>query len=470
MTLERTVAGHRVLRLLARGQRSEVWLAAGEIALKVLSNPVSAGRPGLEAEALHRARGEHVVELLDVSLGAEGAVLVFPRLPRGSLADLLVRRTALDPGEAVTVLAPIAACVARMHAAGVAHRALSPGCVLFRRDGAPVVTGFGQAELFEPGLPEVKLERVAGVVADRLALLELADSVLTRTSGTRAKVAARLRQQLRETPPDQLTARLATELFELATARPVRFDVEPDADAEEGGAGGRRVVPVGEPGDDGPATSPGPGEDAVARSVLTGLADRILSSGPGSMLRQAVGERWAAWSAARRRAVVAAGAAGLALVFAISVVPGPAAPGVIDASTADTPAEETADLEGTGEFGPIAGDESAIAGDDPIAAVRELIARRDRCFRELSMLCLEGVGEAGSSALAADRAALRVLLDGGVAPLPPSLSSLLLVERLGDSALVEFGPESDPASVLLLKGEAGWRIRDYLAAAGDGGG
>ncbi len=225
MALERTVAGHRVLRLLARGERSQVWLAAGDVVLKVLSTPVPVGQPGLEAEALHRARGEHVVELLDVSLGAEGAVLVFPRLPRGSLADLLVRRPALDAGEAVTVLAPIAACLARLHAAGVAHAALTPGCLLFRRDGAPVLTGFGGAELFEPGLPEVELERIAGVAADRVALLGLADAVLARTAGARSKVAARLREELRVTLPDQLAARLEAELFELAAARPVRFDV-----------------------------------------------------------------------------------------------------------------------------------------------------------------------------------------------------------------------------------------------------
>ena len=88
------MAGHRVLRLLAQGARSQVWLAAGDLVLKALTPPVPAGSPGREAEALHRARGDHVVELLDVSLGAGGAVLVFPRLGRGSLAEVL---SAADP-------------------------------------------------------------------------------------------------------------------------------------------------------------------------------------------------------------------------------------------------------------------------------------------------------------------------------------------------------------------------------------
>jgi hypothetical protein len=39
-----------------------------------------------------------------------------------------------------------------------------------------------------------------------------------------------------------------------------------------------------------------------------------------------------------------------------------------------------------------------------------------------------------------------------------------LVERLGDSALVGLGngPETTPASTLVMRGEAGWRIRAYL--------
>jgi len=44
-------------------------------------------------------------------------------------------------------------------------------------------------------------------------------------------------------------------------------------------------------------------------------------------------------------------------------------------------------------------------------------------------------------------------------PNPPAVE---LVQRLGDSALVFLGPGTEPASLLLVKGEAGWRIRDYL--------
>lgn len=447
--MERTVAGHRVLRLLARGERSRVWLAANDLVLKELTAPVPVGQPGREGEALHRAQGEHVVELLDISIGARGAVLVFPRLPRGSLADLLRQRQFLDAGEAVTVLAPIASCVARMHAAGVAVGALSPASILFRRDGAPMLTGFGAAELFDPGLPEVDLESIAGVVADRQALLAVTDAVLARTTGARGKVAMRLREDLPSTPPDQLTGRISAELFDLAAARPVRFG----GDGNEKGEGTRRIVPVGEP----VASETAPVGEATGRR-FSDWARRVVTVGPGLIVRDVVRGRWESWSVQRKRATVAGGAASLALFVALSVVPGSEPPTI-------TTAPPNAEAEPLGEAEiPAESEASEPFAEDPVAALRELVQLRERCFRELSVLCLDGVGEPGSSALETDRAALRAVLSGGIAPRPLPISSARLVERLGDSALVELGPTSDPASVLLLRGANGWRIRDYLAA------
>ncbi len=151
-------------------------------------------------------------------------------------------------------------------------------------------------------------------------------------------------------------------------------------------------------------------------------------------------------------------------MIAISVVPGPTTPEVVEAPL-DSSAAGPGVVESADGF---AGEVAVIADDDPVAALRELVARRERCFRELSVLCLEGVDEPGSAALDADRAALSAILDGGDPPTRIALASPALVERLGDSALVDLGADSDPASVLLLKGEAGWRIRDYLAASGSG--
>jgi eukaryotic-like serine/threonine-protein kinase len=211
-------------------------------------------------------------------------------------------------------------------------------------------------------------------------------------------------------------------------------------------------VPVGAPVE--------PDADVPAIGLLARV-ETLVSTGPAAVLRVTIRVRWAGWSASRRRATIAIGAALLALVVAISVVPGPAVP----VAPVAGPTEEPADLADPGPSA-LPAEEAVITGDDPVAALRKLVARRERCFREVSVLCLDGVDELGSSALDEDRAAVRAILEGGTEPSRLSLASATLVERLGDSALVDLGPGSDPASVLLLKGEAGWRIRDYLAAAG----
>jgi hypothetical protein len=398
-----------------------------------LSVPPHPSQPGLECEALHRARGEHVVELVDVSSSADEHVLVFPRLPRGSLAEVLTVRRGLDAGEAVTVLAPVAAGLARMHAAGVAHGAVSAEHVLFDAQGAPVLIGFGQATLFEPGMPEVGLEQLPGVIDDRRALAALAVEVLGRVTGARAAAAAAFAERLRGASPDELATLLAEELFELAAARPVVFGSEESERPSPRAVG---VQPVAEP--DGPAAP-------------AGLLERALLTGPAVIARERVRALWGSWSPVRRRMTLAIGVAALVVVVAVAVTPGaPAA--VIDAPVASSASPGTA-----------AAIPESVTSDDPLEALDQLLSRRAECLREVSVLCLDDVDQQGSAALDDDRQVLDAVLADGAVPPPLSADGAAVVERLGDSALIALAPDSDPASVLLLKGEAGWRIRDYLS-------
>lgn len=112
---------------------------------------------------------------------------------------------------------------------------------------------------------------------------------------------------------------------------------------------------------------------------------------------------------------------------------------------------------------------SAIVGDDPVAAIRVLLETRLGCLRDLSVLCLDSVAAPGSTALESDTAVVRAVQGGGeqAADSEFAAGEPVLVQRLGDSALVSLGNPAEagtskPASALLMKGEAGWRIRDYL--------
>jgi eukaryotic-like serine/threonine-protein kinase len=121
---------------------------------------------------------------------------------------------------------------------------------------------------------------------------------------------------------------------------------------------------------------------------------------------------------------------------------------------------------------------AAIAGDDPVVAASALLRLRLECLREQSEICLQGVNQAGSIALAADLSELRrrVALPGagawpgGAAADAPPPEPPTLVERLGGTAVVsvppallgDASPDAPPASLLMIRSEAGWRIRDVL--------
>ena len=428
------VAGYRVLRSAGHGDRTRLLLGFADgrtVVLKVgaIDDPARA----VEIEALSRAAGEHVVGLLDVSSDEHEAVLVLDRLPGGTLADLLDRRGALDVGEAVTILAPLATTLDRIHIAGVAHGTLSLTAVSFRDDGAPTLTGFGSAELFAPGSPEVVREAVAGVVADRAALHAIAAVVLGRVQGEGAAAAHRVAERMQAAPP----ALVASILFDLAPPTPVRFDADP-VDTP--------VVRLGDPGE-APVVEDAPGPTLppwLATVVPDGVRERIQE--PVAQARQL----WERWSPGRRRLVLGAAAAAVTVLLAVGLVP----TGAPSASPAPTPSRSL----------PAHPSDTDALPDDPVEAAVVLLQTREQCLRDLAVLCLDAVVQPGSAAYDDDVALLRAVQQGGEYLGGIAAGEPVLVERLGDSALLDLPPGSDPGSLLLLRTTNGWRIRDYLDA------
>lgn len=429
------VAGYRVLRAAAHGARTRLLLGHDGASTAVLKvSDAGDARFAVEAEALARAAGDHVVGLLDAARDESDAVLVLERLDRGTLAELLERRAGLDAGEAVTILAPLAATVERIHLAGVAHGSLSLSAVCFAADGSPTLVGFGSAELFAAGAPEVVRESFAGVLADRAALRALVGIVLSRVIGARADAARRLGATIGESSPAQLVAAL----FDLAAAQPVRFESDPDAISP-------RVVELGEPEEASPPTPlavppwlwalvPDPLRERVA-PVVESVVERVAAV-------------WSGWDTRRRRITLAVVTAGATAALALSVIPA-GAPAAVDAAPLPGATPSTSPVH--------------ELPDDPVEAAVVLLALRQECLRDLSLLCLDAVGQPDSAALIDDRMLIRDVIDGGEFPQSGVLDGdLTLVERLGDSALVDLPAGSDPSSLLLMHTADGWRIRDYL--------
>lgn len=91
---------------------------------------------------------EHLVGQHGAIALADGQLaLVLDRVTGGSLAQLLVDRGNLSPGETVTTLAPLFGALAALHAAGVEHGDLAPRSILFSADGRPLLGDVGVVRL-----------------------------------------------------------------------------------------------------------------------------------------------------------------------------------------------------------------------------------------------------------------------------------------------------------------------------------
>jgi hypothetical protein len=444
-----SLGGYRLVRKLGEGDRAEVYLGhpaaegatGGPVAIKVYRDDVSFSSVSIEAEALVRASGAHVVQLLDLTTGPSGVpALIFERLSSVSLARVLRDRTHVGVGEAITILSPMALALGRLHAAGVVHGGIGLESILFNGHGAPVIAGFGQASLIAPKLHRAALENEAGVhsdisdfasvakrVMERVVELDTCEFVEWMTTESRADTSSWL---------DSISGRL----FALGRPEPVRLN----AVAEIAPAFPNRVVTAqvavqSEPARIGP----------LAGLALPDWAESVIADGA------ILGRIRSSLSVVRARVWVIAGAVAAALIVASLVVPtnvSDATPGPTEAATVETTASPEPP--------------SVVTGDDPVAALPLLLEGRERCIRDLSVLCLDDVGQMGSAALAADQRIIREAQEG--AELPQILTvvpaEIVLEERLGNSALLSLGDvsESEPASILLMKVEAGWRIRDYL--------
>jgi hypothetical protein len=460
-----TVCGYRVLRKLGSGTRADVFLGFGEasssedsttVAIKVFRHGEGKESVARELEALSRSKHEHVVELLDVAtLTGTTSCFILERLPRGNLAHLLANREVISLGEAVTILAPIALAVDALHESGVVHGRIGPASVFFRHSGAPVVARFGHAELIERDVPPAVLSLAPGVLRDRHDLADLATFVLSSTDSAGVDL-----------PPigDRFGYRLAGALFDVARAEPVRFSSDSAAESRRSAVpqrlGTARVSsPLNAAGHDA-ATY----EERARRPLLARIAAPFRrDNSTTGRVRTVVAEVAAQLSAVRKPVWVVAASVAAALTAALVLVP--ASDGTVARGSAGDSSENAAreqpqsSVVEDGEAG-----SNPVVGDDPVLALATLLEERERCIEELSVVCLDGVAQQGSQAFEVHA---ELILGGKSERIEGASSSagseLTLIERLGDTALVSIdSSKSETASVLIMKGEAGWRIRDWF--------
>jgi DNA-binding response OmpR family regulator len=154
----RVLNGERKRRVVAKlygSDLSSVYLAEAEddreqIALKVLHHVPDAGGGRLfdrflqEYEVIARIRHPNVVRIFDLGVADDHAYLAMEYLGAGSLAQRLDRP--LPPRIALDCARQIGGALEAIHGAGVLHRDLKPGNVMFRTDGSLALIDFGLAK------------------------------------------------------------------------------------------------------------------------------------------------------------------------------------------------------------------------------------------------------------------------------------------------------------------------------------
>ncbi len=487
-----SLGGFQLVRLLGAGSFSDVWLGSdgdSTAAIKVFRSATSRDHIDSEVGILSQVSSRHTVSLTDLALGPDGRpVLILERLSHWSLATVL-ERTGVSAGEAVTILAPLCSVVSALHRAGITHGRVRAASVLFDDAGAPVLASFGEAMSFVNereslvGVPAraVSAEAKAAVEKDLDGLANLCESML----GAESDVVRWISASAPRDPvnfPDQLAERL----FELASPAPVRtFGSKSDGKpATVPSRVDHSLAPLGtslntSQGTPLGTTTESPADTAIVRDGITFLhvpkemLHDLVSWWHAAVANSSV-RLWKERIAAALRPVrkpvwIMAALVATGVVVAVTLLP---------SGSGSARGSETAPPPGERESPAAASPSPVMMTDDPVAAAFSLLQARQDCFRSRSVLCLDGVDQPSSTARESDEDLVRALQEGGavsgsalladptVESSPPAID-IALVERLGDSALLSVTVEQhdnrvEGLSLLVIKLEDGWRIRDIV--------
>ena len=511
-----SIGGFEVVRRLGSGPRADVFLGRNQtrtasgpdqaVAIKVYRPSTSDVEIQREIRALSRAASDHLVRLIDVATTPDGTpALILGPVGIRKLSELVVMSRRLTAGEVVTATAPLVDAIAGLHRAGVSHGAVHAANVMFDQRGAPVLVGFGSASVVESARPHAgdqlllsASEGVRGVATDLADLAVVIRCVGAASDADTTRVCAHLDRLPFAPDPAAWCAELEDALHDLAPGEPVRFD-EGMAHSQEAHAQEARAHEVSaleaqtKPGGEASDAVQSLGERRAAliemragqtpawilALALPDTAVALLQT-PVRGLVSALGK---GLRNVRRPFWVVAGSTMVVLVASLVLIPqnttssARAGQGTDSAARASAPPRsdlsEPAPIASLVKPSPSIGEVSSlleeasvqITGDDPVVALEALLVGRSRCFEQRSILCLDAVDQPGSAVWEMDSTVITRREAGELSTTPLARAgAIILSDRLGDSAILtatdaDTGTE---ATVLVLRGETGWRIRDII--------
>ncbi len=487
------VAGYRLERKLAASSTAELWLGRSEpssretggstttdpvpVAIKISRTVHLAPWQKYDSSALSRVSSPHVVTLVQNSSDPKlGEVLVFRYLAGPSLDELMAARGRLHCAEIATIIIAVSRAVQALSLAGVVHGRLTVRRIRFDDHGTPVVTGFGRATesaalAFEPQ-------------TDMLDFAVLAEYLVSRAidrwpKNARVPINRLLRRARRGELEETILARWESVLFGAVTPGPV--DIRADCKRN-------RVVL---------RSQAGRARFSANWSHLLGKETvRRLERVPHSFIAKCVIDL-----STRTRPIILAIAVTTALVCVAlggSWASSPGANTDITESTALPPVGATIEENGTEASAhthkrgdTLASDHSlaAIRGDDPVAATVALLGLRFDCIRQTKAECVDSIDEPDSIQWSDDRRIIGELAkvqpphnDKQAEPGPRGATNEAglpfhirlggtvprLVNALGAAAVLALDhlDSANPTSILMIKTDAGWRIREIITSSG----
>ena len=463
----------------------------GLVVLRVYDADVPGESIARELEAMSADASGTLPGLLDVASLDDGrCCLVVERLGGTALSRIIAERT-LGPGEAVTVLAPVVAAIAELARIGFVHVRLAASDVLLDEVGRPRLVGLGALQR----LPADGADRVALLRSGHEALAGLLDEVASAVVPARAlhEPVAFLRERLGTRPFVPCEIDLERRLFAAADPEPVR-GIEVRARPDHLPA--RIMGPLAHDTASGvptPAPDPVHASGGLLRRLLAmahgpdDLLDRVASAADVDRVEDGRRRLLAVVRGRGRSLGVGALVGGAALVLMLTLVPpatadgvpdspSPAPPGVSEASgSGDAPSDASRspqedDRSGSGEPpddedpGGVAESPEGTPDEDAASAARRLLDRRAECFEALDLGCLDAVAQPGSPIESADRLALSEAREGAAAPVTRfDPATIEVTAEMGAAVIVRAAaPGREPASLLMVRGEAGWRLREVF--------
>ena len=384
----------------------------------------------------------HLLRPVDLLVDDEGELVVVCDEPGGERLDVWARRRGtMTAGEAVTVLLPVLAAVAHLARRGTVLAGIGLEDVVLDARGASVLVG-GRIVPHAAPSPET-VTAAAGAFVEAVA----------------RELPPRERERLRGGGGGAVTSleELVERVHDLAP--PVALPT---------------VVPSADVAETGVVWSPPPEDRATSwwTSVL-----------PESALLDGLADWWEAVSdvpvvdrlrSVRPRSWVLGGLVVVSLVIGWAALPRDAGshsprigtpPRDVASSaepvvTASDPVADDPEPDGV-PVTPLSPEEAAVQGDDAVGAAAVLLRARITCVREPSTSCLTAVDQTGSPVAAVDAGVMADPSSAAALVLPTTVESEL--QRLGETVLLDCRTADDePASVLVVRTEAGWRLREVV--------